>query len=98
MLRWVSRLPFGSQPAKPQNRPLEVPVSYSSVLEPETDLSLEVKPRLDSLYPETKPHLDSYDSAEECSLEHLLRLYQMVEADHREQDGYVFDDTCLNVA
>jgi len=42
--------------------------------------------------------LVSYDSAEEFSLAHLLQLYQMVEHDQREEDGYVFDDTCLNVA
>jgi hypothetical protein len=42
--------------------------------------------------------LESYDWAEECSLAHLLRLYQMVEADQREKDGYLFDGTCLHVA
>ena len=46
---------------------------------------------------ETKPQIDSLDSGPECSLAHLLELYRIVEAEDRECEGYVFDDSCLRV-
>lgn len=46
---------------------------------------------------ETQPRPDSYDSAPECSLAHLLTLYRLVESEERELDGYVFDDSCLHI-
>jgi hypothetical protein len=69
-------------------------VPYSDVLEVETDV-LEAKTFLKV---ETKPQLDSLDSGHEFSLAHLLELYRLVEAEDRERDGYVFDDSCLRVA
>jgi len=62
-------------------------VSYSAVLEAEIFLPVE-----------TKPHLDSLDSGQECSMAHLLELYRLVEAEDPELKGYVFDDSCLRVA
>jgi len=51
-----------------------------------------------SLDVEARPHLDSYDSAHECSIGHLLEVYRLVEIEDDELDKYVFDDTCLHVA
>jgi len=65
-------------------------VPYSDVLEVETAETF--------LKVETKPRLDSLDSGHEFSLAHLLELYRLVEAEDRELDGYVFDDSCLRVA
>ena len=64
---------------------------YSDVLEAEPFLQVEMQA-------ETRPHLDSFDSAHECSLAHLLELYRMVEVEDHELDGYVFDDSCLRVS
>lgn len=47
---------------------------------------------------EIRPHLDSFDSGQECSLDHLRELYRLLEAEAQELDGYIFDDTCLRVA
>lgn len=47
---------------------------------------------------EIRPHLDSFDSGQECSLDHLRELYRLLEAEYQEFDGYVFDDSCLRVA
>jgi len=47
---------------------------------------------------ESKPRLMSYDSGQECSLEHLLALYKLVEEEDFALDGYVFDDSCLFVS
>ena len=46
---------------------------------------------------ESKPRLTSHDSGQECSLEHLLALYKLVEEVDLDLDGYVFDDSCLFV-
>jgi hypothetical protein len=63
---------------------------YSGVFEEEISIQtvLEV---------ETKPHPDSLDSGQECSLEHLRQLYKLLDAENHELDGYIFDDTCLRV-
>jgi hypothetical protein len=47
---------------------------------------------------ESKPRLTSHDSGQECSLEHLLALYKLVEEEDLDRDGYVFDDSCLFVS
>lgn len=46
---------------------------------------------------EIRPHLDSLDCGQECSLDHLLELYKLLEAEYQELDGYIFDDSCLRV-
>lgn len=47
---------------------------------------------------EGKPRLTSHDSGQECSLEHLLAVYKLVENEDFDLDGYVFDDSCLFVS
>jgi hypothetical protein len=47
---------------------------------------------------ESKPQLISFDSSQECSLEHLLELFKLVESEDRELKGYVFDDDYLRVS
>lgn len=59
---------------------------YAEVLESETYLQIEIKPRL-----------ESHDSGQECSMAHLVELFKLVEAEDAELEGYVFDDTCLRV-
>ena len=47
-----------------------------------------------------KPLLDSFDSGQEFSFEHLANLCRLVEraeTEDREMDSYVFDDSCLHV-
>jgi hypothetical protein len=48
----------------------------------------------------TRPRLTSYDSGQECSLEHWLGLIKLVEreAQDHDLDGYVFDDACFSVS
>lgn len=68
----------------------------SSVLEPLTSYARkEVKSYRRA---EIRPILDSYDSGEECSFAHLVRLYELVEIEDRELDRCVFDDECLHVS
>ena len=59
---------------------------YAEVLEVET------------YHPQIRPVLESYDSGQECSLEHLRELYRLLEAEDHALDGYVFDDSCLGTA
>lgn len=47
---------------------------------------------------EIRPHLDSLDSGQECSMDHLRELYRLLEAEYQELDGYIFDDSTLRVA
>ena len=47
---------------------------------------------------EGKPPLISFDSGQECSLEHFLEVRRLVEREDRELKGYVFDDECLHVS
>jgi len=62
-------------------------------------IEAEGKPLPESfIHAETKPRLDSYDSAQEFSLQHLVQLYKLLEIEDYELDGYVFDDTCLHAA
>ena len=47
---------------------------------------------------QSKPRLDSFDSAKEFSLEHFLevrRLIALAEREDRELKGYVFDDSLV---
>lgn len=47
-----------------------------------------------------KPRLDSFDSGQEFSFEHLAEVCKLVERaeiEDRELNGYVFDDSCLLV-
>jgi hypothetical protein len=62
-------------------------VQYSSVLEPVN------RPQATS-----KPRLTSLDSGQECSLEHWLEVYKLVEKEDFDLRGYVFDDSCLLVS
>jgi len=71
-------------------------VSFPSVLEAKSPQPA-VKPRMESQL-QTKPHLESFDSGEECSLAHLVQLYELLEIEDQEVDRYVFDDSCLHVA
>jgi hypothetical protein len=71
-------------------------VSFPSVLEPMT-VQPAMNPRVESQL-QTKPHLESFDSGEECSLAHLVQLYELLEIEDQEVDRYVFDDSCLHVA
>jgi hypothetical protein len=50
------------------------------------------------LQAESRPSLTSYDSGQECSLEHWLEVYKLVEKAEFDMDGYVFDDSCLFVS
>jgi len=50
---------------------------------------------------DAKPSLNSFDSGQEFSLEHLAevcRLVERAETENRELNGYVFDDSCLLVS
>jgi hypothetical protein len=47
---------------------------------------------------ESKPRPMSHDSGQECSLEHLLAVYKLVEKEDFDLEGYVFDDSCLFVS
>lgn len=47
---------------------------------------------------EIRPQVDSFDSGQECSLDHLRELRKLLEAEYQEFDGYIFDDSCLRVA
>jgi hypothetical protein len=62
-------------------------MQYSPVLEPVSPVQAESKPRL-----------TSHDSGQECSLEHWLEVYRLVEKEEFDLDGYVFDDSCLFVS
>ena len=62
-------------------------MSYCNVLEAES-----------CLHTETKPRLDSYDSGEECSMDHLRELFRLLEVEDHDLDGYLFDDFSLHVA
>ena len=64
---------------------------YSNILE--VEISRERIPQA-----VLKPRLESYDSAEEFSLDHLREVYKLVQLENHELDGYVFDDSCLRVA
>ncbi len=47
-----------------------------------------------------KPNLTSYDSGQECSVEHWLeicRLVELVEIEDHELKGCVFDDSLVSV-
>lgn len=70
---------------------LEVRVPYSDVLEAE--ISMETV-----LHVGSKPRLESYDSGQECSFEHLRELYKLLDVQDLDLEGYVFDDSCLHVA
>lgn len=64
---------------------------YSDVLEPEISM--------ETIMPTgSKPRLESYDSSQECSFEHLRELYKLLNVQDQDLDGYVFDDSCLHVA
>lgn len=68
----------------------------SAVLDPVTSyIETEVKP---CSVAEMKLRLESYDSAEECSLARLVRVYELLEIEDKALDRCVFDDTCLHVA
>ena len=45
----------------------------------------------------SRPRPTSFDSSQECSLEHRLELFKLVEREALDYDldGYVFDDACL---
>ena len=62
-------------------------MQHSPVLEP-----------ISSPQAESKPRLTSHDSGHECSFEHLLAVYRLVEKQDVDLDGYVFDDSCLLVS
>lgn len=62
-------------------------MQYSPVLEPVSRAQTESKPRL-----------TSHDSGQECSLDHWLEVYRLVEKEDFDLDGYVFDDSCLFVS
>jgi len=47
---------------------------------------------------ERKPRLTSHDSGQECSIEHWLEVYKLVEKANSDLDGYVFEDSCLFVS
>lgn len=47
---------------------------------------------------ESRPCPTSFDSSHECSLEHWLEVYRLVEKEDFDLDGYVFDDSCLFVS
>ena len=67
--------------------PSGVNMQSSSVLEPVSRAQAESKPRP-----------TSHDSGHECSLEHWLEVYKLVEKAEIDLDGYVFDDSCLFVS
>jgi hypothetical protein len=68
--------------------PSEENMQYSPVMEP-----------VSAIQPEGKPRLTSHDSGHECSFEHLLAVYRLVEKEDIDSlDGYVFDDSCLFVS
>lgn len=69
----------------------------SSVLDPITSSYLEAEVKSSSVA-EVKLNLESYDSAEECSLARLVRVHELLETEDQTLDRYVFDDTCLHVA
>jgi hypothetical protein len=49
---------------------------------------------------QSEPRLESFDSGQEFSFEHLAnvcRLVERAETEDRELDSYVFDDSCLHV-
>ena len=48
--------------------------------------------------PESKPRLTSFDSGQECSLDHWLEVCKLVEKEDFDLDRYVFDDSCLFVS
>lgn len=56
---------------------------------------------LPQLRPTDRPCLVSHDSGQECSLEHLLGVIKLVEAEQSDErsdlDGLVFDESCLSV-
>jgi hypothetical protein len=87
MLRCLSRDTLSGSPITS----LEVPVHYSDVLEAEPFPQVEMPVQ-------TRPHPDSFDSADECSMGHLLELYRLVDVADHELDRYLFDDICLHVA
>jgi hypothetical protein len=62
-------------------------MQYSSVSEPA------IRPQA-----QNRPRLTSLDSSQECSLEHWLELYKLVEKEDFNLDGYVFDDSCLLIS
>ena len=47
---------------------------------------------------ETRPHPDSYDSGEECSVDHLRQLYRLLELEDNERAGCASSDSCLHAA
>jgi hypothetical protein len=75
------------QPTLVMSAPSEENMQYSPVMEP-----------VSAIQPEGKPRLTSHDSGQECSLEHLLAVYRLVEKQDVDLDGYVFDDSCLLVS
>ena len=44
-----------------------------------------------------RPHITSFDSGQEFSLEQLKALYNLLQSEDEELDGLVFDDACLRV-
>jgi hypothetical protein len=44
---------------------------------------------------EHRPHLVSFDSGHECSLEHWLEVSWLVEREEDELSAYVFEDTLV---
>ena len=75
------------QPTLVMSAPSEENMQYSPVMEP-----------VSAIQPEGKPRLTSHDSGQECSLEHWLEVYKLVEKADLDLHGYVFDDSCLFVA
>jgi hypothetical protein len=67
-----------------------VHVPYADVLEAEVSF--------DEILQNVKPRLESFDSAQEFSLEHLRAVRKLVKSEDLELDGYVFDDSCLRVS
>ena len=61
-------------------------------------LSAQAVGPMPSLQTESKPYLTSFDSSQECSLEHFLEVCRLVERENRGLEGYVFDDECLRVS
>lgn len=74
-------------------------MQYPSILDSDPFIAAEPKLVPDSsIHDETRPCLDSHDSAPEFSLERLVAVYRLLEIEDFEVDRYVFDDSCLHVA
>lgn len=74
-------------------------MQHSTILD--SDPPIETEHRLlpePFTHAETKPRLESLDSAPEFSLDHLLEVYRLIDIEEFELDGYVFDDSILHAA